>query len=230
MRILALVTARGGSKGFPGKNIALLQGRPLVAWSHSALEAFRDRHPDTRVWLSTDSEEIRQAWPEPGQPHRLRPAALAGDATPSIDVVEYEVAQAAAEGFEAEAVLLLQPTTPLVSVEDLEAALSLYQSGCPSVLGVTPLDHPVQWVYYRDADGGLAPVIPPGEATRRQDLREAVRPVGFYLSGAAFLREQRRFMVPGVTRSVMVPVERGVDIDGPSDLALAAFHAGALEG
>src|SRR5690242_16671980 len=98
MKTLALVTARGGSKGFPGKNLALLGGRPLVSWSHAVLDAFRLRYPGTRLWLSTDDEDIRRAWPEADRPHRLRPSGLSGDASSSMSVVEYELIQAAREG------------------------------------------------------------------------------------------------------------------------------------
>lgn len=224
MKVLALVTARGGSKGFPGKNLALLGGRPLVSWSHGLLDAFRRRHPGTRLWLSTDSEAIRDAWPEADRPHRLRPAELAADTTPSMAVVEHELAEAAKEGFVPDAVLLLQPTSPLIALEDLEAAFAALRSGTPSVIGVTPLDHPIQWAYTRAAAGRLDPVLPPDEATRRQDLPETVRPVGFYLCTSDFLRAHGRFLQPGVSGSVVVPAERGVDIDAPSDLALAMHH------
>lgn len=227
MKILALVTARGGSKGFPGKNLALLGGRPLVSWSHAVLDSFRRNHLDTRLWLSTDSEEIRAAWPEADRPHRLRPAELAGDSSSSMAVVEYELAQAALEGFIPEAVLLLQPTSPLVALEDLEAAVERIKAGESSVIGVTALDHPIQWAYIRRTDGILDPILPPDEATRRQDLPEAVRPVGFYLCTTAFLRAQGRFLQPGLSNSVLVPGNRGVDIDQASDLAMAAHHVTA---
>lgn len=224
MRILALVTARGGSKGFPGKNLALLGGRPLVAWSHQALETLRHRYPETRLWLSTDSEAIRDAWPEADRPHRLRPAELAADTTPSMEVVAYEVEQAILEGFIPEAVLVLQPTSPLVSASDLETAVELLELGTPSVIGVTPVGHPIQWAYGRSGEGVLEPVLPSHDASRRQDLPEAVRPVGFYLASIAFIREHGCFLVPGHSGSVVVPPDRGVDIDAPADLALAAHY------
>lgn len=225
MKILALVTARGGSKGFPSKNLAFLRGRPLVRCSHSVLASFRDGHPGTKIWLSTDSQEICAAWPAVDRPHRLRPPELAGDTTPSIDVVEYELAAAAEEGFHAEAVLLVQPTSPLVELSDLESAYRQFMEGTPSVVGVTPLEHPVQWAFSMEKDGLLASVLPPDSATRRQDLATSVRPVGFYLCGVDFLKNHRTFTLSGFTKGVMVPTERGIDIDHPSDLALAEWHA-----
>ena len=129
MRVLGLVTARGGSKGFPGKNMALLAGRPLVVWSHRLLARLRQSHPDLELMLSTDDPAIAAAWPEDDRPRRLRPPELATDEATSLAVVEYELAQAAAEGRPCDAVLLVQPTSPLLGVEDLEAGVEAAGQG-----------------------------------------------------------------------------------------------------
>lgn len=221
MKTLALVTARGGSKGFPGKNIALLGQRPLVGWSHRLLSAFRSGHTETRLFLSTDSAEIAAAWPLEDRPARLRPAHLATDTASSMDVVSYELAQAEAEGFIAECLLLVQPTSPLLALEDLEAAWSVLNHGASCVVGMVPIDHPVHWTWSRDIDGILQPLLDPQDATRRQDLPQGFRPVGFYLARREFLQMHQGFIVTGLTRSIVVPPERGIDIDRPSDLWMA---------
>ena len=221
MRILALVTARGGSKGFPGKNLALLDGRPLVVWAHRLLSSFRSEHQGTRVFLSTDSPKIASAWPETDRPNRLRPSRLASDTASSLDVVDYELAEAKSEGFDAETVLLVQPTSPLLSLEDLDAAWSLLKRGAQSVVGLVPLDHPIQWTWSRGPEGILHPLFESKDATRRQDLPQGFRLAGFYLAKRDHLHAHKTFLVAGLTQSVIVPPERGIDIDRQSDLWMA---------
>lgn len=221
MKTLALVTARGGSKGFPNKNLALLGNQPLVGWSHQTLSSFRSNHQVTRLFLSTDSQEIAAAWPIQDQPGRLRPTHLSTDTASSMDVIGYELAQAAKEGFDAEALLLLQPTSPLLSIEDIEAAWSLLTRGAPCVIGMVPLDHPVQWTWSLDPKGVLHPLLEVRDASRRQDFPQGFRPAGFYLARRSFLDEHNTFIVEGLTQSVVVPPERGIDIDRQSDLWMA---------
>lgn len=221
MKVLALVTARGGSKGFPGKNLAPLAGRPLVGWSYETLRRLRQRRPGLRIFLSTDSAEIASAWPGRDRPGRLRPTDLAADHSSSIDVVRYELGAADAEGFRADAVLLLQPTSPLLRPEDLARGLAELEAGAELVVGVTPVDHPIEWCWTLGAQGALEAVWPSPPAGRRQELREAYRPVGFYLARRAAIEAHPSFIVPGVTRSVVVRPATAVDIDRPADLDLA---------
>jgi len=221
VKILALVTARGGSKGFPGKNLALLGDHPLVGWSHRILAAFRSQNEETRVFLSTDSPDIAAAWPAGDRPTRLRPPHLASDTASSMDVVRYELAEAEAEGFKAEALLLLQPTSPLLALEDLEAAYSLVADGAPCVVGMVPLDHPIQWTWSLSPGGTLHPLVELRDTSRRQDLPQGFRPAGFYLARRNFLDAHNAFIVEGLTQSVVVPPERGIDIDRQSDLWMA---------
>ena len=221
MRILALVTARGGSKGFPGKNLALLEGRPLVSWSFQLLSSFRAKHEQTRLFLSTDDQEIASAWPMEDRPKRFRPPHLASDTASSMDFVEYELTQAESEGYVAEAILLVQPTSPLLALDDIEAAWAHLMQGTPCVVGIVPMDHPIQWTWSRNSEGILHPLIEFHDTSRRQDLPQGFRPVGFYLAKRDFIQAYRTFMVPGLTQSVVVPAERGIDIDRQSDLWMA---------
>lgn len=220
MRVLGLVTARGGSKGFPGKNLATIAGRPLVAWSHHALSLLRERHPELILHLSTDSPAIAAAWPAADRPRHLRPAELARDDTSSMAVVDHELAQMAAAGTPCDAVLLLQPTSPLATVDDLEAMWMRFAAGADSVIGVAEIAHPVQWAFHRRDDGILDPVLAFRE-TRRQDFKPAFLPVGFYLSRCNFLDKHKAFSVAGLTTSVVVTAASAVDIDHPVDLDLA---------
>lgn len=228
MRLLAIVTARGGSKGFPGKNLARLAGRELVNWARRALEGLRTGQPGIVIHLSTDSAEIAAAWPADARPARLRPAALAADASTSVDVALHELDAAAAEGRACDAVLVLQPTSPLVTTADLAALVAVCAAGAEAAIGVTPSPHPVQWALRRCADGLLCPLLPDSES-RRQDLPQTWMPMGIYLVRASTLRRERSLAPPGLTIGVPVPAGRAIDIDHPCDLeaaslALAASH------
>jgi CMP-N,N'-diacetyllegionaminic acid synthase len=140
MRILGLVTARGGSKGLPGKNLAPIAGRPLTAWSHRALAGLRRRlaGSDTELILrlSTDDPAIAATWPEADRPDPtssnrtqgvLRPAHLATDTATSLDVVLYELDRMASLGTPCDAVLLVQPTSPLLTTADLASLLAAFR-------------------------------------------------------------------------------------------------------
>lgn len=221
MRVLGLVTARGGSKGFPGKNVARLAGRPLVAWTHRLLSRLRALHPELELALSTDAPEIAEAWPAEDRPRRLRPPELARDDTSSWDVVEYELAGAEADGRPVDALLLVQPTSPLLSVDDLEAGWRALASGCESVLGAVPVEHPVQWAFYCNAGGSTEPVLPESSTDARQALRPAHLPAGFWMSTTRFLRRHRTLYVAGLTRAIPVPSRRACDIDHAIDLEIA---------
>jgi N,N'-diacetyllegionaminate synthase len=220
MRVLGLVTARGGSKGFPGKNLARLAGRPLVAWSHRALAGLRDRRPGLVLRLSTDCPDIAAAWPEADRPEDLRPAGLAGDHATSLSVVEYELERMRARGEPCDAVLLLQPTSPLLNTDDLDGLWDAFERFGGSVAVATPLEHPHQWLFRPDERYRIEPV---GEWStgRRQDDETALRPVGCYMTSADFIARHRGFLEPGHTAMAVVPRSRAVDIDEPGDLDLA---------
>ena len=223
VRVLGLVTARAGSKGFPGKNLALLAGRPLVGWAHAALAGFRARHPelDVRLHLSTDGEAIAAAWPARDRPRRLRPAGLAGDATTSLEVVRWEVEQERAAGWTPQVVLLLQPTSPLISGADLSRMWAAYQAGGRDVIAVRATEHPAQWSLLLSQDGALAPLVPGATARRRQELAATVEPVGAYLVQIADLGQGGVLYDPARVRGVVIPTSRAVDIDARADLTRA---------
>jgi N-acetylneuraminate synthase/N,N'-diacetyllegionaminate synthase len=220
MRVLGLVTARGGSKGLPGKNLARIAGRPLVAWAHRALDQLRERRPGLVLRLSTDDPAIAGAWPAQDRPDALRPAALARDDSTSLEVVDYELGRMREAGEACDAVLLLQPTTPLLTVDDLDAMWARFEGGCASVVAVGPWDHPPRWAVTMDGGGRLGPLAEWSDAPR-QGEGGALRPVGAYLCSTGFLSERRAFIVPGESVGVVVPRERAVDIDTGADLGLA---------
>ena len=221
---LAVITARGGSKGLPGKHLRLLGGEPLLAWTVRAARAARRV---ARVIVTSDDPAILDLAATLGAETLLRPAELARDDTPSDPVVVHAVREA---GHGEAVVVLLQPTSPLRTAEDIDAALAhLDASGADAVVSVcAPRENP--WKsFYVDADGCLRGIA--GDAAPfqpRQSLPVAVRPNGaiYGVRTACLLRTGRLFAERTVGWEM--PRERSVDIDTAEDLAEAeeALHAG----
>jgi N-acylneuraminate cytidylyltransferase len=219
LSVLGLITARGGSRGVPRKNLRTVAGRPLIGWT---IAAARQSRVLDRVVLSSDDEEIIEVARRLGcdAPFR-RPAALASDTAPSIDVVLHALTQLPGHDI----VVLLQPTSPLRTAVDLDGCVQrLVASGAPSCVSVREaVDHPY-WTYRLDAGGQLQPYVEPpagGAAMRRQDL-----PGAYAINGAVYaarvdrLLASRSFLAPG-TVCVVMPADRSLDIDTSVDLQAA---------
>jgi CMP-N-acetylneuraminic acid synthetase len=141
MRRLALVPARGGSKGIPRKNIALLGGKPLIAWT---IQAARSASSIDRVVVSTDDAEIAEIAVHYGaEVPFLRPADLSGDRAAAQPVIAHAVSWLAVhEGWTAEAVAYLQPTSPLRGAADIDHAAELLTTrNADTVVSVVPVPH-----------------------------------------------------------------------------------------
>lgn len=222
MKTLAVITARGGSKGVPGKNLAMVGGKPLIAWT---IEAARAARRLTRTIVSTDTEEIAEVARQWGADVPfLRPPELARDDTPHLPVVLHALDWLRdQEKFNADYLLGLQPTSPLRTAADIDAAIALAQEkDADSVIGVTePHGHPY-WCQTLLPDGRLAPFLPPPPGSlRRQDLPVALMPNGaIFLARIEWLRRHGSFY-GGKTFAYVMPPERSLDIDTPWDLDLA---------
>lgn len=216
MRTLALITARGGSKGIPGKNVLPLAGKPLIAWTIEAALA-SSLHAD--VVVSTDDEEIAAVASRCGaRVPFMRPAALAADNSRGIDAVLHALDQL--PGYDS--VLLLQPTSPLRTASDIEACLALARDqGAVSVVSVTECQTHPAWCYSIGSDQRLSSFVPGEAPARRQDLPPAFALNGaLYFADAAWLVRERR-LVSADTRAYVMPAERSVDIDTLLDWKMA---------
>lgn len=164
-RYLAVIPARGGSKGIPGKNARLVAGRSLLAWSVAHARA-ADRVD--RVVVSTDDEDLAALAREAGaEVPFLRPAELATDDAPTEPAVVHAVEQLAAEGYRPDAVVLLQPTSPVRLPGRIDRAVAQLEiEGADSLVGVTEI-HPFTW--WASADGAVSS-YDPANRPRRQDL------------------------------------------------------------
>lgn len=225
--VLAIITARGGSKGLPGKNLRSLGGLPLIAWT---VRAALDARCIDRVVVSTDDDAIADAALAAGAewPFR-RPAALASDNATSVDVMRH--ALDALSGHDK--AVLLQPTSPFRTAADLDAGFALWQKtpdagGCVSVCAA--LESP--WLMFGSAsDGRLARLLPePPGGLRRQDLPKAL-----VLNGAFYFVDVARFMAEGQLLfadglGFEMPVSRSIDIDTAEDFAEAERQLAAWGG
>jgi CMP-N,N'-diacetyllegionaminic acid synthase len=222
MNIVALVTARGGSKGIPGKNITPVGGKPLIVWS---IEAARQAGGVQRTLVSTDDPRIAEVARAAGaEVPFLRPAELAQDNSSHLSVVLHALAWLAENDHsQPDYLLLLQPTSPLRTSDDIDQAIALAgQHDADAVVSVC-LAHNHPFLVKRiDAQGTLEDFL---TLDRRAYLRRQDLPAAYALNGAlylirpAILREQRTFL-PQRTYPYVMPTERSLDIDDPWDLHL----------
>lgn len=219
MQILGVIPARGGSKGIPKKNITSVGGKPLIAWRIESARAAQI----SRVIVSTDDPAIAEVARAYGADVPfMRPAALAADDTPGTAPILHAVEWLGNhEGYQPDYVVTLQPTSPLCSTADLDAALELALSrGAEAVISVTPaVDHPY-WMKRIGEQGELADFAPGQSVTRRQDLPPVYTLNGaIYITRADVLRE-RKSLYGAQTLAYVMPPERSLDIDTLFDLRL----------
>lgn len=216
-RILALIPARSGSKGLPGKNIRPLAGHPLLTWPVRAAKA--SRHVD-RVVVSTDSEEFAEIARGAGADVPfLRPPELASDTASSIDVILHAVDFLAAQGEHFDYLVLLEPTSPLTEAGDVDAALEALlanRDNADSLISVGELVHAHPSFAVRlTAEGLLRPVGTENfdQLPRRQDLEPLYFLDGsLYLTDIAALRKERSFC-HSRTASIVMPRWKTFEVD-----------------
>lgn len=229
--VLALVPARGGSKGVPRKNLRELGGRPLVAWAVSAgIEA----KTVTRVVCSTDDGEISAAARAAGADVPfMRPAELAADATPDLPVLAHALQQLGADGYRPDVVVWLRPTAPLVTGRDVDGAVDLLlETGADAVRSVCQVEHHPSWMRRLEGDK-LLPYVDGGD--RSSALQRQALPAAFRLTGGVDV--VRTSAIPasgspfdvGDVRAYVMPPERSIDIDSELDLRLAEVVLGLEE-
>lgn len=223
-RLLAIVPARGGSKRLPGKNLRKLGGRPLIAWSiGSALKA--DLFVD--VLVSTDDPAIAEAAQAAGAlVPWLRPAELAGDTTPTADVLRHALGWYEDTYGPVDGVVLLQPTSPYRHQDSLRGAVVQFLQSPPghraTVASVSPAAAPPQWCFRLNGDA-LDPLLGWDQLQRRsQDL-----PPSYQLNGSLYIcqsdtvRAAAPLVAPGSKAFVMTSPEESVDIDTAADWRIA---------
>jgi N-acylneuraminate cytidylyltransferase/CMP-N,N'-diacetyllegionaminic acid synthase len=212
--------ARGGSKSIPRKNLALLAGKPLIAWT---IEAALQCPSAGRVLVSTDDPEIADVARTLGADAPfVRPDALARDDTPTMPVVIHALEWLEAnESYSPNRVLLLQPTSPLRTSGDIAAAIALAEEQrAESIVSVSPASSHPHLIKRITPEGLLEDLLPHAQIDRRQDLE----PV-YALNGAIYLTLRSQLLkhqsfYPTRTHAYVMPAERSLDIDSPWDLEL----------
>jgi len=220
--VVALLTARGGSKRLPRKNVLPFGGKPLIAWS---IEAALAAPSVSRTIVSTDDPEIGATALQAGaEVPFVRPTALANDDSSHYDVVAHALTWLEEQGGGLpRRCLLLQPTTPLCTSADIEAIIALAErTGAESLVSVTAARHHPILCRKIDPAGRLQPLLPtPSGYLRTQDLEPAyVLNGALYLFRPAAFRARTQVLAPDPIPYVMPP-ERSFDIDDELDWACA---------
>jgi CMP-N,N'-diacetyllegionaminic acid synthase len=221
-KIIGLITARGGSKAIPRKNIKLLAGRPMIAWT---IEAALQSRNLCRVIVSTDDEEtvqISRTWG--AEVPFIRPSRLAEDDSPHMLTVEHAIQWLEEHNNERpDYLMLLQPTSPLRTTEDIDAASQIaIERNAISVVSVCRTSHHPYLSKEIMEDGTLADFMPADVAyLRRQDL-----PPAYVLNGAIYLARRESILdnhtfLPAGVYAYIMPPERSLDVDSPWDSYLA---------
>jgi N-acylneuraminate cytidylyltransferase len=212
-KILAVIPARGGSKGVPGKNIRPAGGKPLIAW---IIEAAKKSKYIDRLILSSDDRDIIDVSVKHGcEAPFVRPPELARDESSVSDVIVHALNNITGYDF----VLLLQPTSPLTLTQDIDGFIkSCINSGARSMVSVTESDKSPYWMFHMDNDSRLCFILGQNHLNaRRQDLPQAYIPTGaIYMAQAAWFLENRSFYSDS-TIGYVIPKDRSLDIDSELD-------------
>ncbi len=222
MNLLAIIPARKGSRGIPDKNIKIVGRKPLINWT---IECALASPSVDRVLVTTDSKIIANVAVEAGaEVPFMRPAELARNDTPGIDPILHAVKWVRDnEGLTPRYVVVLQPTSPLRTPDDIEAALALAvrKDGNAVVSVVSTEQHPY-WMKTLEPDGKMTNFISGKEIPfRRQDLPDV-----YSLNGAIYLARTEFLLREGgwysdETYGYVMPMERSLDVDSPWDLDVA---------
>jgi N-acylneuraminate cytidylyltransferase len=213
-KVLAIIPARGGSKGIPGKNIYPICGKPLIAWTIEAAQ--KSKYLDKTI-LSSDDEEIIEVALQLGcDVPFIRPENISQDETPGIAPV-FHALETLSESYDY--VCLLQPTSPLRITEDIDMSIEIAHSVKGMCVSVVEVAKSPFWMYQLDSDNHLTPILE-NTFSRRQEL-----PKTFALNGAVYVAQvplliaEKSFLFKD-TQAYIMPAERSIDIDSYLDVKI----------
>jgi CMP-N,N'-diacetyllegionaminic acid synthase len=221
MRLLTIIPARAGSKGVPGKNRAVIHGKPLIAWTIEC--ALRTEGLERIVVSTNDSDTLKIASSYDRVVPMFRPEKLAKDTTPIADVISYHLDVESTNGHDTyDAVLLLQVTAPIREPRHILGAIDALKPGINSVISVVGLSEmsPAR-MYELDEHNVLRPILPAYEAARRQEI-----PPTYFRNGSIYLvrvpafRSQYNVMAKPAAGYKMEE-KLLLNIDEPRDLLIA---------
>jgi N-acylneuraminate cytidylyltransferase/CMP-N,N'-diacetyllegionaminic acid synthase len=223
--MFAIIPARGGSKGLPGKNIKNFLGKPLI--SHTIEAALQSEYIQD-VFVSTDDEKIREIALKFGAKDiGLRPKELASDDSKSIDVYNYTISLLEnMNNSSIEDICILQPTSPLRNSHDIDSAIRIFNAkNADSVVSYTKEFHPIVWHKHIDEDGRLSSIFEDNLKNRQEEEPTYFPNGAVYIFKRALLRQGIYYTERSY--AYVMPRERSVDIDTQQDFDYAKFLAGA---
>jgi CMP-N,N'-diacetyllegionaminic acid synthase len=227
IKILGVIPARAGSKGVPGKNIRMLAGKPLIAYT---IESALKSSMITDVVVSTDSEEIKTVAEQYGvEVPFLRPAALASDTALAVPTIQHALQEMEQyKKVKYDYVAMLQPTSPLKTAEDIDAALNqLIKEDADGIISVVTVDnnHPMKMKKFL-GEGGKSGLLVDYEAPPYENCPRQFLPPVFMVNGALYATKRDVFMEIGSFKGnkcigYIMPMDKSVNIDTELDFILA---------
>jgi len=231
MRTLYLITARGGSKGVPGKNLKKLGGLSLVGFKARAAKKTKSC---TKLAISTDAEDIAEdARAHGAEVPFIRPPELASDTAKSSDVIAHAIAFYEGKGERYDAIMLLEPSAPFARPEDYDGAVAMMQNtGANAVVGMRRMEVSSTFVGPIDEDGRIGNIVKKMKRERVGNggqLRQEMRPE-FTMNGALYLfgweffkTHENIYADENGTYGYVMPDELSLEIDEMRDLSYAEF-------
>jgi N-acylneuraminate cytidylyltransferase/CMP-N,N'-diacetyllegionaminic acid synthase len=219
--MIAIVPARGGSKGLPGKNIKNLCGRPMIAYTIET--ALKSKYIQ-EVIISTDEKKIADIAVEYGATCPfMRPPELARDDSHAIDTYLYTVENLNRQhGYNIDEFVVLQPTSPLRITEDIDNTIDIfYRYKADSAASFVKETHPIIWHKYLDKEGKISSIFSENQLQNRQEIRPTYYPNGaVYVFKYSLLVKDRCYYTERSYAYIM-PFDRSIDIDTMDDFEYA---------
>jgi len=228
-KILAIIPARGGSKRIPKKNIKLLAGKPLIAYSIN--KALNSKYID-RVLVSTDDSLIAVISKKYGaEVPFIRPKRLSKDTSLTVDALRHAVSFIEKTGYQPEIIVLIQATTPLIRVADIDKTIKkLFKDKVNSCFTVREVSERPEWMY-RVRNNKISSYIKNiSEEKRRRDKEKlAIENGGVYVMTRDILMKNKQNIDRDSMSAVFMPKERSIDIDEPIDFIIVEALIKKLE-
>lgn len=221
-KVLAMIPARGGSKGIKDKNIYSLAGKPLIGYTIESAQ--KSKYID-KIMVNTDSEKIKLVCEMMGvKVPVLRPAKYASDTAKTIDAVMWAIDWLKENDTEYDVLILLQPTSPLRSSGDIDGALEKFvDCACNSLLSVSKSEISPIHIRMINPDGRMTKLLEQSSTIRRQDMPDYYRVNGsIYINSISGITSETSFndnVIPYI-----VSEESAIDIDGLADMYLAEYY------
>ncbi|MEJ6981626.1 acylneuraminate cytidylyltransferase family protein [Pedobacter sp. P351] len=226
MRVLYVIPARKGSKGLPGKNIKLLNNKPLISYSIDF--ALQNMDLDAEICITTNDDDVIAIAKQRGiEIPFKRPEHLASDIANTYDVLLHALNYYKGNGKEFEAVMLLQPTSPFRNSSDHKAVIDTFDLECDMVVTVKESKENPYFTIFEENEFGYLEKSKRGEFQRRQDC-----PQVYTYNGSIYLIRVSSLEVAPLStfkkvKKVLMPENRSIDIDTMADWVLAEYFSNA---